>query len=70
MNLSVQWDIKYLLQAADRMAVQKHLQEKYTPQMNLITLKNPAYFLDFFTAVFGARTTALSHGSRSVMNCF
>ena len=27
MNLSVQWDIKDLLQAADRMAVQKHLPE-------------------------------------------
>ena len=27
MNLSVQWDIKDLLQAADRMAVQNHLTE-------------------------------------------
>ena len=27
MNLSVQWDIRDLLQAADRMAVQKHLPE-------------------------------------------
>ncbi len=27
MNLSVQWDIKDLLQASDRMAVQKHLPE-------------------------------------------
>lgn len=27
MNLSVQWDIKDLLQAADRMAVQNHLPE-------------------------------------------
>ena len=27
MNLSVQWDIKDLLQASDRMAAQKHLPE-------------------------------------------
>ena len=47
-------------------------QELFYASNEADTVEKTAYFLVFFTfmADFGARTTAPSHGSRSVMNCF